>query len=466
MTTTPDLTFASIEDAAALLASRQLSPVELAQAQLERVERLQPQLNAFMVVTAESALEEARAAEREIVAGNYRGPLHGIPIAHKDLFQTKGVQTTMGSGILRGWTPDEDAAVVTMLRDAGAVSLGKLGMHEWAYGTTSDNIHYGAIHNPWNLAHVPGGSSGGTGAAVAAGLIFAGTGSDTGGSIRMPAAACGCVGLMPTYGRVSLYGALPLSWTLDHAGPLARTVRDAAIMLQAIAGHDPRDPTTERVPVPDYLEGIDAGPKGLRIGVPKQLFWDNVEPAAIESVRTAIAAMESAGADVREVDFPQAIKYATTYGPVMFSDAIAYHEQYYPARKSEYSPQVAFLLDLGVQTTGGQMAKSLRVLQTARAGEADAVLDGVDVLAVPSMPTLPPTIEECRGTNVAGRMAAFTSVFDLTGQPALSVPTSVTESGLPASIMFVGRRWDEASMLRAGRAWELVRGPWAPPQVD
>jgi aspartyl-tRNA(Asn)/glutamyl-tRNA(Gln) amidotransferase subunit A len=465
MTTTPDLTFGSIEDAAALLASRQLSPVELAQAQLERVEQLQPKLNAFIVVTRDAALDEARVAEREIMAGNHRGPLHGIPIAHKDLFQTKGVQTTMGSSILRGWVPDEDAAVVTMLRDAGAVSLGKLGMHEWAYGTTSDNIHFGAIHNPWNLDHVPGGSSGGTGAAVAAGLIFAGTGSDTGGSIRMPAAACGCVGLMPTYGRVSLHGALPLSWTLDHAGPLARTVRDAAIMLQAIAGHDPRDPMTERVPVPDYLQGIDAGPKGLRIGVPKQFFWDNVEAPVADSVRGAIAAMESAGAEVREIDFPHVEKYAASYAPVMFADAMAYHEQYYPARKAEYSPQVAFLLDLGLGTTGRQIAQVMRVLQTARAGEADALLDGVDVLALPTMPLVAPTIASAREASPNARMASFTSIFDLTGQPALSVPTGVTESGLPASIMFVARRWDEASMLRAGRAWELVRGPWAPPPV-
>ena len=246
--TAADFALLSIEDAAKLIASKQLSPVDLTQEMLARIEKLNAALNAYMTVTADAALAEASAAETEIAAGKYRGALHGIPIAHKDLFDTKGVRTTAGMKIFADRVPDADAAVVEKLRDAGAVSLGKLGMHEAAYGMTSDNIHFGAVRNPWDTARIPGGSSGGSAAATAAGLAFATTGSDTGGSIRCPAAFCGIVGLMPTYGRVSLRGAVPLSWTMDHAGPLTRTVRDAAIMLQAIAGIRSPRPGEHRPP--------------------------------------------------------------------------------------------------------------------------------------------------------------------------------------------------------------------------
>ena len=465
MTANTELCVLSLEDAARLVASKQVSPVELTDATLTRIASLNPALNAFITVTEEQARAAAREAEREIAAGRYRGPLHGIPVAVKDLFATKGVRTTAGSKILRDWVPDYDATVVTKLSEAGAVGLGKLGLHEFAFGTTSDNVHFGAVRNPWNLDHVPGGSSGGSGAATAAGLAFATLGSDTGGSIRIPAAACGCVGLMPTYGRASLYGAVPLSWSLDHPGPLTRTVRDAAIVLRAISGHDPLDLTTDARPVPDWLDGAERGPRGLRIGVPKQYFFDNLAPDIERLVRKALGDLESAGASLREVDWPQLSTYVGPTTAVMFAEASAYHAPHFPARRDDYGAQVAFLLDLGLKTTGVQYVQGYRLMQEVRGGAADAVLDGVDVLAVPTMPVAAPTIESARQQDPALRMAAFTGAFDFTGQPAISVPCGLTPDGLPAGIMFAGRRWDEASVVRAGRAYEQVRGPFAAPSV-
>ncbi len=465
MTMTDELCLLPLEDVAARIAAKDVSPVELTEAVLTRIERLNPKLNAFITVTADRALEQARAAEREIAAGKYRGTLHGVPVAVKDLYATKGVRTTAGSKILADWVPDFDATVVAKLNDAGAVSLGKLGMHEFAYGTTSDNVHFGAIRNPWNLDHVPGGSSGGSGSATAAGLAYATLGSDTGGSIRMPAAACGCVGFMPTYGRASLHGAVPLSWTLDHAGPLTRTVRDAAIVMGAISGRDPLDPATEDVPVPDWLDGIERGARGLRIGVPKQYFWDNPDPDVERLVRKAIADLESAGASVREIDWPQLAQYGAAFVPVMFAEASAYHAPNFPSRRDDYGADVAARLDVGLTITGVQLVQAQRFLEEQRRDAADAVLDGVDVLAVPTMPVVAPTIEDTRKHDAAARMSTFTLIFDLSGQPAIAVPCGLASNGMPASIMFAARRWDEAAALRAARAYEMVRGEFPLPPV-
>ena len=454
----------TLEYAAALVASKQVSPVELTEAALSRIAAQNPRLNAFITVTEDAARVAARAAEREIASGTYRGQLHGIPIPVKDLFATRGIRTTAGSKILSDWVPDHDATVVTKLKHAGSVSLGKLGMHEWAFGTTSDNVHFGPVRNPWNTDCVPGGSSGGSGAATAAGLAFATLGSDTGGSIRIPAAACGCVGLMPTYGRASLYGAVPLSWSLDHAGPLTRSVRDAAIVLRAISGPDPLDPSTEAQPVPDWIDGIERGPRGLRVGVPKEYFWDGLDPEIERLTRKALADLEAAGASIREVDWqnPSSLVGPTT--AVMFGEATTYHAPNFPSRKDDYSAQVAFLLDAGSKTTSVQYVKGFRLMQELRRGAADQLLEGVDVLATPTMPMAAPGIEASRQQDPTFRMAAFTGAFDFTGQPAISVPCGLTSDGMPAAIMFAGRRWDEASVLRAGRAYEDVRGPFpAPP---
>lgn len=463
--TNDELCLLPLERLAGEIASKRVSPVEATEAVLARIERLNPKLNAYLTVTAERAVDEARRAEREIQSGDYRGALHGVPLAYKDLLATKGVRTTAGSRILDAWVPDYDATPIAKLHDVGAVMLGKLGMHEWAFGTTSDNAHYGSVCNPWDPACVPGGSSGGSGVATAAGMAFATLGSDTGGSIRIPASECGCVGLMPTFGRVSNFGAVPLAWSLDHVGPLTRTVRDAAIMLQAIAGYDARDPESIDAPGPDFLDGIERGPHGLRIGVPKQHFWEKIDAEVATIVRESIEKLREAGADVREVDFPQAQVYAAIPGAVLLTEALAYHQQYYPARKDDYSRAVTVLLEGAQQISATQYAQAMRMLRAARAGEADAVLDGVDVLAVPTMPAPPPTIESTRSGVDEVKRTSLTGPFDLTGQPVISVPAALTTGRLPVGISFVARRWDERSALRAGRAWELVRGEFPSPQV-
>jgi aspartyl-tRNA(Asn)/glutamyl-tRNA(Gln) amidotransferase subunit A len=369
---------------------------------------------------------------------------------------------------LTDWIPDHDAAVVTKLRDAGAVMLGKLGMHEWAFGTTSDNVHFGAIHNPWDLERVPGGSSGGSGAATAAGLAFATLGSDTGGSIRVPASECGCVGLMPTYGRVSLRGALYVSWTLDHAGPLTRTVRDAAVALRTISGYDALDPASEDQPVVDWLDNIERGPNGLRIGVPKQHFWEPADAEILSLVRAAIDALAAAGADVREVDFPEAERYARIVGRVLVTEAAAYHAERYPSRKEDFSEQVGNMLAAGGGIPGVVYATAMRNLVDARRGGADAAFRGIDVMAFPTMPEPPPTIASTRADEGAIRRTRNTSLWDLTGQPVISVPCGLTSSSpnLPVGISFAGRRWDEAAVLWAGRAYEQVRGPFPAPPLS
>ncbi|HJT89353.1 MAG TPA: amidase, partial [Bryobacteraceae bacterium] len=286
----------TLREAARALRERRVSAVELTRDALARIEDLNPGLNAFITVTAESALRRAAAADAELAAGRDLGPLHGIPIALKDLFCTRGVRTTCGSRVFENYVPNFDAAVVERLELAGAVLTGKLNMHELAYGVTSTVSHFGPVRNPWNAEHVPGGSSGGSGAAVAAGMVFAAMGSDTGGSIRIPASFCGVVGLKPTYGRVSRFGALPLAFSLDHMGPLTRDVRDAALVLSAIAGHDSRDASSSRRPVPSYLPEDGCSIRGVRIGFSEKFFWERLDPEVEAAARGALAQAESLGA--------------------------------------------------------------------------------------------------------------------------------------------------------------------------
>jgi len=466
LTAPDDICLLTLEQVGAEISARRLSPIDVTEAMLARIERLDPRLNSFITVTADQATAAAHDAEREIAAGRYRGALHGVPVAIKDLFATRGIRTTAGSKILDAHVPEDDATAVSKLRDAGAISLGKLGMHEWAYGTTSDNQWYGPVRNPWNTDHVPGGSSGGSGAATAACLAYATLGTDTGGSIRVPAAACGCVGLMPTYGRASLHGVVPLSWSLDHPGPLTRTVRDAAIVLRTISGADPRDQATEHQPVPDWLDGIERGAAGLRVGVPEEFFWDDLDPDVAFAARKALADLEAAGAALIESSFPHTARYAAAFAPVMFAEAAAYHAPNLPSRRDEYSVQVGRILDLGHRVSGIQYVEAMRVLHQARRGEADDLLEGCDVLATPTMPIAAPSIVASRERDPGARMAAFTSIFDLTGQPAISVPCGLTPAGLPVGLMLVARRWDESGLLRAARAYEQVRGPFAAPPLD
>jgi aspartyl-tRNA(Asn)/glutamyl-tRNA(Gln) amidotransferase subunit A len=455
----------TLEEAATLVRDRRISPVELTEACLARIEMVEPRLNAFVTITADLARAQAREAESEIAAGRYRGPLHGIPVAVKDLFATKGIRTTAGSRILANWIPEEDATVVRKLREAGAVLLGKLGLHEFAYGISSVNPHFGDVRNPWDTRKIPGGSSGGSAVAVVAGEAYAALGSDTGGSIRIPAALCGCVGLKPTFGRASLFGAIPLAWSLDHPGPLARNVRDVALAMGAIAGYDPRDPISADRPVPDFLNGIEQGAQSLRVGVPTDHVWDKCDPAIAGAVRAAIERLARAGADVREIRWPRAAEYANAAGAVLGVEARAYHEGAFPGRAAEYGPLVRARLASQGDVDAETYAGSMRLLLEARAGAADRDLDGVDVLAMPTVPTRAWTIEEAKEVGRPSEWTRITRIFDLTGQPAISVPCGMGPDGLPIGLQFAARMWDETGALRAARAYELVRGPFPLPPL-
>ena len=458
--------FLTLEDAAVAVRERRVSPVELTEAALARIEAFEPRLNAFVTVTADLARTQAREAQDEIAAGRYRGVLHGIPVAVKDLFATKGIRTTAGSRILADWIPDEDATVVRRLREAGAVLLGKLGLHEFAYGISSVNPHFGDVRNPWDTTKIPGGSSGGSAVAVVAGEAYAALGSDTGGSIRIPASLCGCVGLKPTFGRASLYGAVPLSWSLDHPGPLARTVRDVAVATAAISGYDPRDPISADRPVPDYLARIDAGPKGLRVGVPTGHVWDQCDPAIATAVRAAIEALAKAGAEILEIRWPRAAEYAKAASAVLGVEARAYHEGAFPGRSAEYGPLVRARLASQGDVDADTYARSMRLLLEARGGAADRDLEGVDVLAMPTVPSRAWTIEEAKEIPRPSEWTRITRIFDLTGQPAISIPCGMDPDGLPVGLQFAARMWDEGAVLRAARAYELVRGPFPLPPLD
>jgi aspartyl-tRNA(Asn)/glutamyl-tRNA(Gln) amidotransferase subunit A len=456
----------ALEEAAALVRDRRASPVELTEACLARVGAVEPRLNAFVTVTADLARAEAREAEAELAKGRYRGPLHGIPVAVKDLFATKGIRTTAGSKILAGWIPREDATVVRKLREAGAVLLGKLGLHEFAYGISSVNPHFGDVRNPWDTTKIPGGSSGGSAVAVVAGEAYATLGSDTGGSIRIPASLCGCVGLKPTYGRASLFGAVPLSWSLDHPGPLARTVRDVALAMVAIAGHDPRDPASADRDVSDLLSGIEQGAPRLRVGVPTDHVWDECDPAIAAAVRAAIEALARAGADVRELPWTGAAEYAKAASAILGVEARAYHEGAFPGRASEYGPLIRARLASQGEVDADTYARAMRLLLQARAGGADRDLEGSDVLAMPTVPTRAWTIDQAKEVGRPSEWTRITRIFDLTGQPAISIPCGLDPDGLPIGLQFAGRMWDEAAVLRAARAYELVRGPFPLPSLD
>ena len=467
----PDnLTRLSIAEAGDLFRRRALSPVELTRAYLDRIRRLDGDLLAYITVLQDEALAAAAAAEREIARGEDRGPLHGIPIALKDLVMTRGVRTTCGSRILREWVPDTDATVARRLADAGAVLLGKLNMHEFAYGPTGVNPHYGTSRNPWDRHRIPGGSSSGSGVAVAAGLCAGALGTDTGGSVRIPAALCGIVGLKPTYGRVSRAGVIPLAWSLDHVGPMTRTVADAALLLQVLAGRDPADPSTSAMPVPDYRRALQGGVRGLRLGVPKDLFYERLDPEVRAAVAAAARSLEGLGAVVEEISLPT-IQHA---GPASFaiiaSEAMAYHEPYLRTRAGEYGEDVRARLTTGQFVLAHQYLKAQRARQVIRA-DVDAVLTRVDALLLPTTPIPAPRLDD-REITVDGVtqdarwwLIRCTRPINVTGHPALSVPCGLTAAGLPIGLQVVGRAFDEATLLRVGHAFEAVspvRDRWPP----
>ncbi|HXH08689.1 MAG TPA: amidase [Alphaproteobacteria bacterium] len=453
------VTTMSIAEVARRIADHELSPVELTQAMLERIERLNPRLNAFLTVLPEQAMAQARVAEREIRAGQCRGPLHGIPIGLKDLCATKGIRTTSGSKILRHHIPTEDATVAARLAEAGTILLGKLHMNEFAYGPDGDNVHDGPARNPWNTECLTGGSSSGSGAAVAASLCLGALGTDTGGSIRIPSALCGIVGLKPTYGRVSRYGITPLSWSLDHAGPMAKTVEDAALLLQAMAGHDPKDPSTARLLVPDYSAALTGEVRGLRIGVPREYFFEVLDPEVERSVHAAIAVLKSLGASVREVSWP-ALRYTTLAALILvLVEASAFHEAWIRTQPEAYHPDIALRLKWGLLVPAAAYLKAQR-LRARICHEAAQLWSEVDVLAVPATATAAPRLGEAhmrlanRETSTREALLRLMRPFNLTGLPAISVPCGFTQRGLPIGLQIAGKPFDEATVLRVAHAYE------------
>ncbi len=456
MQTGAELCGKPLVEAAALLRRRELSPVELTRLVLERIGALDGDLHSFITVTAEAAMAQARAAEAEISKGRYRGPLHGMPIAIKDLCYTKGVRTTCASKILSDWVPDHDATVVEKLHAAGAVILGKLGMTEFAYGGYHPTVPTPV--NPRARDRWPGASSSGSGSATAAGLCFGSLGSDTGGSIRFPAAACGVVGVKPTYGRVSRHGVFPLAASLDHIGPMTRTVADAAVMLGAIAGFDPRDPTTRREPVPDYLAALGEGARGLRIGVDETFCTEGTEPDVSRGVLGAVRVLREQGAEIRAIRVRGLEAAARDWYVICAVEAAVAHERTYPSRAADYGATFRALLEDGVRVSGVEYA----AVQEARQAVCRAIDDlwqDVDLLLCPSMPTLPPPISELPPDAILGRervvpLLRFTAPFDFSGSPTISVPCGVSDGGLLLSLQLVGRHGEEATVLRGGHAYE------------
>ena len=456
-----DLCWTPLRDLAQRITTKEVSPVEVVRAHLERIHAHDGRLRSFITVLADEATEAARRAEADLMAGRVQGPLHGVPIGLKDLFETAGVKTTGGSKILGESVPVRDATVVAKLKAAGAIVLGKLNMHEFAYGPEGLNAHYGTPRNPWDAtAHrIPGGSSSGSGVAVAAGLVPGALGSDTGGSIRIPAALCGITGLKPTYGRVSRAGVLPLAWSMDHAGPMTRTAADCALLLRAMAGYDPRDASTSVLPVPDYTAALTGDIKGLRIGLLRTFFLDSATPEVARAVDAALGALIELGARVDEVRLPTVGHVAAASYAIVASEALAYHAAWMRTRGDEYQPDVRERLKMGVFVSGPHYVRAQQVRGLLRA-EVDEALATRDVLLAPTTPFAAPVLGQTEVrigdgvTDVRSALIRFTRPFNFSGHPACAVPCGATAAGLPVGMQFVGRPFDEATVLRAADAYQ------------
>jgi aspartyl-tRNA(Asn)/glutamyl-tRNA(Gln) amidotransferase subunit A len=452
-----DLCSLTLAEAARRLVSRELSPVELTTAHLERIATLDGRLNAFLTVTVDDALRAARRAEDAIGRGEYRGALHGIPLAIKDLYDTRGVRTTAGSKFFASRVPDANAAVIDRLEAAGAVSLGKANMHEWALGVTNDNPHYGACRNPWSLDRITGGSSGGSAAALAAGLCLVSLGSDTGGSIRIPAALCGVVGLKPTFGRVSVRGVVPLSWNLDHPGPMARRVYDAAILFDAIAGYDDGDPFAVAVPNDDYLTHLEAGVTGWRVGLAGSRTLAGADADVVAAVQAAAALFETLGATVEEVELPELPDAARANSVMTTADAAAFHQERLTRAPRDFGADVLARLQRGVACTSSEYANARRT-QTVLRRTFESWFTGYggrfDIILAPTTPCAAPLRAGLDPVETARLLTRFTAPFNLTGLPALSIPCGFAAGPLPIGLQIVGPPWSEARVLRAGYAYE------------
>lgn len=448
----PDVPWLTLSEASHLVRNKKISPVELTQVCLRRIEQFNPKLNAFITVTGESALAEAREAEAEIQRGHWRGPLHGIPIALKDLFDTSGVRTTAASGVFKDRVPAQDSEVVRRVKAAGAVLLGKLNMHEFAYGGSSVVSFFGPVRNPWSPDHIAGGSSSGSAAALAAGLCYGALGSDTGGSIRQPAAYCGIVGIKPTYGRVSTRGVIPLSWLYNHAGPMTRSVADAAAMLQVLAGYDPEDTASVDTPVPDYTAGLHES-KPMRVGIPRAYFYEALHPEIASAMDAAISTIKKLAASVQEIETP-----ASNDTAILRAEAYAYHAESIKKNPELYQAETLKRIRSAEDVTTTAYIQARRQVDQYRRS-VRKVFAKVDLLVTPTTPAPPAAISELLAdmNNLRAKeivMLRNTRPFNILGLPTISVPCGFTAAGLPIGLQITGPPWAEANVLRLAHAYE------------
>jgi len=452
------LAYLSLSEVANLIAKRELSPVELTQAMLDRISALDPQLHSYYTVFSTEALAAAREADAQIRGGNYRGPLHGMPLAVKDIYESG--PTTCGSKLRKDYVARQDCTVVRKFKQAGGVMLGKLATYEFALGLPTLASHFQPARNPWNLEMDPGGSSSGSGASLAAGLTFGAMGSDTGGSIRWPAFCCGIVGMKATYGRVSRAGVFPLSWNLDHTGPMTRTVKDCALMLQECAGYDPHDPASAKVPVSDFSAKLGQDLKGMRIGVPRKLFADNCDKEILAAFDKAVTQMTQLGAAVTEVDSITFGELWAVFWPLLCADAAAYHLEDLKKRPGDYNPDLRMALAAGVLVSATAYLQAQRVREQIRR-QMLKQLEAVDLFMMPTTGMMPARIRaQSPGMFLmAEDFYIYTPLFNLTGFPALALPCGFSAAGLPIGFQLAGKPFDEATVFQAGHAYEQST-PW------
>lgn len=441
----------TIREASEAVRMGAISPIELTEAYLERIDRYNPSLNAFITIMRDEALAAARRMDDEQRNGRWRGPLHGIPLALKDNIDTAGVLTSAASAVFRERVPDEDAEVVTRLKNAGAILLGKLNLHEFALGGTSSVSHFGAVRNPWSLEHNPGGSSGGSGAAVAADLCLGALGTDTGGSIRIPASSCGIVGLKPTFGRVSNRGVIPMAWTLDHVGPMTRTVEDAAIMLDVLAGYDPADSTSIDAPLADYAGAVDLPTSNLRLGVPTRGFFEDLDPEVEVAVEAALGVLEGLSAGMRDIDVPAAGSVAEVWNAEIY----AYHEPWITTTPELYQPPIRALIEGAGRGGAAVYANARRHVDQVRR-EIRSVFEDVDLLITPTRRVPPALIDPPPNSGGGGGGGGLnnTAAFNIYGLPTISVPCGFTSNGLPIGMQISGAHFNERLVIALAHAYE------------
>jgi len=451
--------FLTIAEAARLIETKELSPVELTESRLQRIDKLDGALHSFIRVTADQARVTAKACEAEIAAGRYRGPLHGIPLGLKDIYETAGIPTTGHSKVMQDHVPAVDAFTVARLKDAGCVVMGKLATHEFAFGGPSFDLPWPPARNPWDTSRFTGGSSSGTGASVAAGLVLGGTGSDTGGSIRGPAAFCGLAGIKPTYGLCSRAGILPLAFSLDHAGPMAWTAEDCAIMLQAMAGHDPADPASAQVTIPDYRKALTGDVKGLKIGLVRHFYTtDNVADAATrDAIDAAAKQYAEMGAELREITLSPLAEWASCGVLIMMCEAYAIHEANLRTRFTDFGEIFRGRMALAGLWSAADYVQALR-RRRELVTELDRAMAGLDLVMTASAQSEAPKIDEVPKFAIMDR-PSLTMPFNVTGTPAMSVCCGYSPAGLPLSFQIVGKRFDDATVLRAADAYERAT-PW------